>query len=73
MDREEQAMKHLGDVLQMLAELHEDDRCQAFEDALGFYNQENPNLRVEPIDGYSTRLVQYGPLDRIRDALSPSS
>ena len=64
------AMHHLGNVLYMLAELHEDDRCDAFEAALAFYNRENPDMQVVPQEGFSTRLEQRGPLDRVLDQLA---
>lgn len=56
------AMAHLGNVLVMLAELHPDDRCKALENAMAFYNEHNPEARVEPIHGCETRLVHIGPL-----------
>lgn len=58
-----EAMNHLGNVLSLLAELHEDDRCEALDEALAFYNAENPNQQIVPVEGYTTRLVQRGPLD----------
>lgn len=57
------ALDHLGDVLQMLASLCPGDRCQAFADALSFYNEARPQARVEPMEGYVTRIVHFGPLD----------
>jgi hypothetical protein len=66
--REDDAIKHLGNVLYMLAELHEDDQCRAFSEAMSYYNAARPNQQVVPIEGYSTRLVQTGPFDA---ALSP--
>jgi hypothetical protein len=56
------AMEHLGNVLTILAELHSDDRCNALEDALAFYNEHNPGAMIEPEDGFETRLVHVGPL-----------
>jgi len=55
--------EHLGNVLMMLAELHPDDRCQAFDDAMTYYNKQNPGKQVVPVDGYSQRLVRRSPLD----------
>lgn len=56
------AMTHLGRVLTILADLHRDDRCRALDEAMAFYNRNNPHARVEPADGYETRLVNIGPL-----------
>lgn len=61
------AMHHLGAVLSYFAELHESDRCKAFDDALAFYNRENPDARVEPESGYCLMLVRNGPLDGMLD------
>jgi hypothetical protein len=58
------ATDHLGNVLAMLGDLHPDDQCRAFTEALAFYNAARPNARVEPNDGWETRLVNVGPLDR---------
>lgn len=66
MGARDDAMRHLGNVLYMLAELHEDDRCEAFDEAMEFYNKENPDLQVVPLEGFTTRLDQTGPLDRIK-------
>lgn len=55
---------HLGNVLMMLADLRDDERCDAFEAALAFYNERNPNAAVQPNEGYVSRLVTEGPLDR---------
>lgn len=60
---EDPAMVHLANVLTILAELHEDDRSRAFDEALKFYNEHNPDRQVAPVDGYVTRLSQKGPLD----------
>lgn len=68
---ETDAERHLGNVLVMLAELHADDRCQAFEDALAFYNQRHPAAMVLPVDGYSTRLLIESPLTRATQAAAP--
>jgi hypothetical protein len=58
------AMDHLGNVLSMLADLHPDYQCRAFTEALSFYNAARPDARVEPHEGWETRLVNIGPLDR---------
>lgn len=57
------AMTYLGAVLTILAELHPDDRCRALNDAFEFYNERNPDQKVTPVAGYTTRLVHSGPLD----------
>lgn len=59
------AMTYLGGMLNMLAELHPDDRCRAYDDALEFYNEQNPNDQIMAVPGYVTRLVHIGPLDNI--------
>jgi hypothetical protein len=64
MNDETESDMHLGNVLMMLAELHADDRCQAFNDALEFYNARHPEARVIPLAGYVTRLAYEGPIDR---------
>lgn len=64
--------RHLGNVLTLLAELHSDDRCRAFVSALDHFNSAHPDAQVEPVDGWVTRLVHEGPLDRAR-ALSEVS
>jgi hypothetical protein len=51
------AMRHLGNVLQLLAELHTDDRCKALDSALAFYNAHNPTAIIDPVEGYESRLV----------------
>lgn len=58
---------HLGNVLMMLAELDDGDRCVAFEKALEFYNENNPTLQIEPVEGYKSFLVQETPLSRIAE------
>lgn len=60
----DQALNHLGEVLQLLADLHPDDRCQVLDDALAFYNERHPDARVEPVPGFISRLVIEGPVDR---------
>jgi hypothetical protein len=57
------AIDHLGNVLSMLAELHEDDQSDAYVEALAFYNNARPDAKVEPVAGYTTRLVHETPLD----------
>ena len=44
----EQALEHLGNVLYYCADIHPDDRCDALDNALKFYNEARPNQRVEP-------------------------
>lgn len=58
--KEDIAIKHLGDVLYLLCDLHPDDRCRALDEALEFYNKERPNWRVEPSGlGYQRLTDQY--------------
>ncbi|QIG72578.1 hypothetical protein EVB97_020 [Rhizobium phage RHph_Y65] len=52
------AMEYLGQLLLYLQDLHPDDHCRAYEDALSFYNHHNPYQRVEPTGLGFTRLVQ---------------
>lgn len=59
--------QHLGDVLYMLAELHPDDQCRAYVEALAYYNIQYPNEQIVPEEGYSSRIVTTGPLDRLLD------
>lgn len=63
------ALDHLRNVLMILADLHSDDQCQAYKDALAFYNQACPAQRIEPHDGYSTRLVHTTPIDECTSPL----
>lgn len=49
------ADEHLGNVLYILADLHPDDQCKAFVDALEFYNGRHPEAIIAPSDmGYVT-------------------
>lgn len=59
----ERVRMHLGNVLSILAELHQDDRCRALDEALVYYNASCPDKQIAPVDGYVTRLVQHGPLE----------
>lgn len=52
----ETALDHLGDVLYMLADLHPDDQCRAYIDALNFYNSQRPNKIVAPSGFAEVRL-----------------
>lgn len=61
---EADALHHLGNVLAILAELHPDDRSNALDDALAFYNARCPNAQVEPVAGVSRLVHQWpGPSD----------
>ncbi len=60
-----EALKHLGDVLIMLAELHPGDQCRAYVEAIAYYNAQCPEERIIPTEGYSSRIVTTGPLDAI--------
>lgn len=57
----DEAMVHLRNVLMLLAELHPDDRCKALDKAMAFYNDAHQDGRIEPVEGYETRLVRIGP------------
>jgi len=60
-DIDGEAMKHLGNVLVLLAELHPDDRTKGLNKAMTFFNEHNPTWQIEPVEGYSSRLVTTGP------------
>jgi hypothetical protein len=62
----QRALSHLGDVLSILANLTPDDRCQALDEALAFYNEHRPDAKVVAEPGWVTKLVTEGPLDRLR-------
>lgn len=62
---EKTAMEHLGNILYMLGDLHDDDRSDAFDAALEFYNRNNPDAQIQPIEGYVTRIVHETPLTQI--------
>jgi len=61
---QDKAMEHLGNVLLILADLHDDDRCDAYEQALAFYNKHNPTAQVRSTPGFVTRLQEETPLSR---------
>jgi hypothetical protein len=67
-----EALDHLGDVLYMLAELHEDEQCSAYKNALAYYNAQRPERQVIPVEGHSTRLVHTTPLDATATAAETS-
>jgi hypothetical protein len=69
MDDAQETMRHLGNVLVLLAELVPDERCRALENALAFYNERNPDCQVDGVEGYETHLVHIGPLQRAIAAL----
>lgn len=49
----EQALEHLGNVLYFVADIHPDDRNEAIDMALAFYNEKRPEQQVHPSDfGY---------------------
>ena len=63
---EADALHHLGNVLAILAELHPDDRSNALDGALAFYNARCPNAQVEPVAGVSRLVHQWpGPSDQL--------
>ena len=65
---EADAEYHLGQVLLILADLHPDDQCDAYCNALAFYNARHPEAKVEPEPGFALRLRYDTPLSRaIRD------
>lgn len=60
----EEALNHLGDVLNQLADLHPDYRCRALDEALAFYNDKCPDQRVLPSGLSLQRLINIDdPLD----------
>ncbi len=60
---EDAALDHLGIVLRLLAELSPEDRCQALDEALAFYNAARPDAQIQPNDGWITKLIHIGPMD----------
>lgn len=58
----DEALKHLGNVLYILSDLHPDDQSRAYVEALEFYNAAFPDCRIEPTPGFSTRLLNTSPL-----------
>lgn len=62
-DNGQLAMDHLGQVLYTFSDLDEGDRSNAFQDAMDFYNKNNPDKQVSAVDGYKTYILQRGPLD----------
>lgn len=52
----DEALKHLGNVLYMLSDLVPDDRTIAFDNALEYYNSVSDKKIVHSRTGY-TRLV----------------
>lgn len=51
------ALDHLGQVLYFFSDIHPDDRCQAVENALKFYNENRPNAIVEPSGLCHQRII----------------
>lgn len=51
------ALHHLGNVLAYFADLHDDDRCKAFDEALEYYNKHCPTRQVVSEFPGSQRLV----------------
>lgn len=48
-----QALDHLCNALYFVADIHPDDRNEAIDKALAFYNEQRPNLQVQPSEfGY---------------------
>jgi hypothetical protein len=58
-----QALSHLGFVLDEMADLEPDMRCRGLDEALAFYNTQCPDAKVVPHEGYTTYLINYGPMD----------
>jgi len=56
------ALDHLGQILSLLSDLDDGDRCQAFDAALAFYNAARPQAPVEPSGLGTTRLVHLNPV-----------
>lgn len=59
----DKALDHLALVLDILAELVPSDRCDGLDNALAYYNERRPDARVQPLEGYVTKLVHFGPMD----------
>ncbi len=56
------AMDHLGEVLSFFANLDEGDRCDAFEEAVEFYNKHNPGAQIHGEPGFTWYICQKSPL-----------
>lgn len=56
---EKTALEHLGNVLMILADLEPDDRCDALDKALAFYNAARPDRQVVPSGVGTTRLIHH--------------
>lgn len=59
----DEVLERLGDVLYMLADLHPDDQCRTYVNALAFYNEHCPDAPIAGEPGYTSRLVNTGPMD----------
>ena len=44
----DQILEHLGKVLYFIADIHPDDRNDAVDTALAFYNERCPNKKIVP-------------------------
>lgn len=58
----DEAMRHLGDVLSFLSDLHPDCSCEALETALEFYNKHNPDSQISHSDTIGYWLLIPTPL-----------
>ena len=63
MNELDQALEHLGHVLYYFADIHPDDRCDALDNALTFYNARRPDKRVEP-SGFGYQRIVNPPLQK---------
>jgi hypothetical protein len=63
MATKDDALRHLGKVLMILSDLHPDDRCEALDSALAFYNEHCPDWRVTP-SGFGFQRLTPNPIDK---------
>lgn len=66
----EDVYEHLGDVLYFLCDLHPDDRCEALDKALAFYNAARPDKKIEPSGFPFRHLTTLG--DYLESLVAPA-
>jgi len=54
----DQALEHLGNVLYFVADIHPDDRNDAIDAALAFYNAKRPDQKVQP-SNFGYQRIQH--------------
>lgn len=65
----ENTMKHLGDLLYIFADLDDGDRCEAFDEALEYYNTFcEKDHQIEKLEGFTTYLVHGAPFHKVFNA-----